>query len=390
MYFKLNQLAMVSLLSVGVVGTASANVYIDHQNQNIHQGSVLTAKTDLTSEQLQNPKVIWKDEKGVVIGTGKQLSITPDILGNSQNVMACMSYINPEDQASNVECSDVLPLEIQTLVGDPRIHETTISNVLVGKFIAPTEEVTLSFDVIDPDSADGDTPLTDDQIESAKYTWKIDGVTIYETEDKSDKSVTIPETYGDGPVKNPVTPDQKLTVYISVIPTEEVGSGAGGTAVDFDISENFPGGNIADNYYRPMLASETMYDEESKNIVNTDENGVATSATGEGVYGFAALPQAQAKLECENRSPKLRLVENATDFAAYLRSNTTSDGLTEHWPYDVRMFWTNEKDDSDLGQVFDYFNGVGYITPDTDFKVIGQDPDSLALVVCEDIPEETK
>ncbi|MEZ9627345.1 hypothetical protein [Aliivibrio fischeri] len=387
MYFKLNQLAMVSLLSVGVVGTASANVYIDHQNQNIHQGSVLTAKTDLTSEQLQNPKVIWKDEKGVVIGTGKQLSITPDILGNSQNVMACMSYINPEDQASNVECSDVLPLEIQTLVGDPRIHETTISDVLVGKFIAPTEEVTLSFDVIDPDSGD-DTPLTDEQIESAKYTWKIGDVVIKETTDKDDKKITIPETYGTP--AQPVTPDLTLKVFISVLPTDEVGSGSGQAYAEFDISENFPGGNIADNYYRPMLASETMYDEESKNIVNTDENGVATSATGDGVYGFAALPQAQAKLECESRSPKLRLADDATVFSNYLNTNTTAGGLTEHWPYDVRVFWTNTEDTSELGQVFDYFMGVAYLTDDAAFSPLGQDPDSLALVVCEDIPEEAK
>ncbi|MUH95619.1 hypothetical protein GNP63_03495 [Aliivibrio fischeri] len=394
MYFKLNQLAMVSLLSVGVVGTASANVYIDHQNQNIHQGSVLTAKSDLTSDQMQNPKVVWKDEKGVIIGTGKQLSVTPDILGNSQNVMACMSYINPEDQASNIECSSALPLEVQTFIGDPRIHETTVSELTVGKFIAPTESVTLSFKVTDADNPDGaDEPLTDAQIDSATYTWFIDGEKVYETEDKTEKTFVVPETYGT-PAK-PVTPDLKLDVFVTVMPTSDVGSGSGRGRGEFDISENYPGGNIAGNYYRPMLASETIYDEDTKNIVNTDEHGIATDEVDAGpsdsIYGFAAIPHSQAVIECESRAPKLRLADKATDFATFLNANTSEGGLTVDWPYDVRYFWTNTEDHSDeLAEYYGYFMGVAYLTVDEQFKALGQDPDSLALVVCEDIPEEAK
>ncbi|MFA1562647.1 hypothetical protein [Aliivibrio fischeri] len=394
MYFKLNQLAMVSLLSVGVVGTASANVYIDHQNQNIHQGSVLTAKSDLTPDQMQNPKVAWKDEKGSIIGTGKQLSATPDILGNSQNVMACISYINPEDQASNIECSDVLPLDVQTFIGDPRIHETMISGLTVGKFVAPTETVTLSFDVMDADNPAGaDVPLTDDQIDEVTYTWFIGNEMVKEVNDKSDKSLIVPTTYG-SPAK-PVTPDLTLKVFVTVMPTSDVGSGSGKGQGEFDISENYPGGNIADGYYRPMLASETMYDEKSKNIVNTDENGIATTGVDTGpsdnVYGFAAIPHSQAVIECESRTPKLRLVDDATVFSNYLNTNTSVGGLTEHWPNDVRYFWTNTEDHSDeLADYYGYFMGVAYLTVDSQFKALGQDPDSLALVVCEDIPGITK
>lgn len=53
MYFKLNQLAVISLISVGVVGTASANVYIEHQGQEIYPNTVLTVKSDLQEDQIK-------------------------------------------------------------------------------------------------------------------------------------------------------------------------------------------------------------------------------------------------------------------------------------------------------------------------------------------------
>lgn len=86
MYFKLNQLAMVSLLTVGVVGTASANVYIDHNDEGIRENSILVVKSDLNKDEIKNPKFVWKDEKGTIVGLGKKLIVTPDILGNSQNL----------------------------------------------------------------------------------------------------------------------------------------------------------------------------------------------------------------------------------------------------------------------------------------------------------------
>ncbi len=55
MYFKLNQLAVISLISVGVVGTASANVYIEHQGQEIYPNTVLTVKSDLQEDQIKKP-----------------------------------------------------------------------------------------------------------------------------------------------------------------------------------------------------------------------------------------------------------------------------------------------------------------------------------------------
>ncbi|MUK44747.1 hypothetical protein GNP79_06260 [Aliivibrio fischeri] len=400
MYFKLNQLAMVSLLTVGVVGTASANVYIDHNDEGIRENSILVVKSDLNKDEIKNPKFVWKDEKGTIVGLGKKLIVTPDILGNSQNLTACISYINQNDLTSSIQCSNEMSLNnVQTLDAfAPRINEKEVSDVLVGKFIAATEVVNLSYSVYNKGET---TPIDESEITAATYQWRIDGALVKTVTSPSNKQFLVPETFDNdedpGTPEVPVEAGMPLTVSISVTLSSEAGGGSGIGGDNFTIQENFPGGNVADNYYRPMLSIETEYDEgdeatESEFIVRTDGNGVATDEmTGDDVYGFAALPQDIAAQECTNRG--LRLVSNPTAFSSYLTVETAG-GKTEHWPYDVRMLWSSEKDATEPGSYFNYYNAVGYIynTPSDstgggEFKVVGQDPASLALVVCEDIPK---
>ncbi|WP_394134959.1 hypothetical protein [Aliivibrio fischeri] len=387
MYFKLNQLAVISLISVGVVGTASANVYIEHQGQEIYPNTVLTVKSDLQEDQIKNPEYIWKDEKNVIVGSGSQLKVTPEILGNSQVLSACVSYINKLEDTSAIECSDNLSLNnvstynLQTKDKDPRIGNTTISSILVGKFIAPTETVTLDFDVFDPDSTTPDEPLTMDDFTDTEYKWFINGTLVHSTTNKNEINYTIPEKYNDGTGDVDVVAGMNLVVAVSVTVTDDFGSGSADDAKPFVIQENYPGGNIADKYYRPMLESETTFDEQPENIVFTNGDGVEVPESAS-AYGFAALKIDQAIKECNNRG--LELVKDATEFSNYMNAHSVAGGETEHWPNNIRMFWSSVLDTEEPGIYFGNYMTVGYDDDKADFEVFSQSPNSLALVVCED------
>ncbi|GIU31397.1 Ig-like domain-containing protein [Shewanella schlegeliana] len=131
-------------------------------------------------------------------------------------------------------------------------------------------------------------------------------------------------------------------------------------------------------YHRPLLASETHFDEsvDSKEyIVYTDEFG--NQVTGPTEYGYAALKVETAIDECKRRGKQL--VSSANQFNDYMNEHHAEAST---WPL-VRFFWTSELDTDEVGSWFNYRLAIGELVEPGGFEIRGQDPDSLAFVVCE-------
>ncbi|EJG1885728.1 hypothetical protein BS049_RS23695, partial [Vibrio parahaemolyticus] len=124
----------------------------------------------------------------------------------------------------------------------------------------------------------------------------------------------------------------------------------------------------------------TTYEEDTKaEIVYVDSTGT-TQMPGPGpdIYGYAAVDIDVAIAECQLRGEEL--ASNPTSLAAYLNEGNDE---TSTWPLNFRYFWTSQKDTSELGLVFNYYESVFFNDDTTKFEISGQDPRAKAFVICE-------
>ncbi|MFA1562802.1 Ig-like domain-containing protein [Aliivibrio fischeri] len=137
-----------------------------------------------------------------------------------------------------------------------------------------------------------------------------------------------------------------------------------------------------ESFYRdPLLIEETIIDEIdgglNNEILYVDEYGNEVSGPGPGIRSYSTLKYYDAVNECKNRGEVL--ASNQMQFRNFMNSHPKQ---TTYWPL-MRGFWTSILDSSWAGGVFDYHLQVAERDNSGIFIVYGQDPNSLAFIVCE-------
>lgn len=364
-------MAITTIFSMNSYASSESLVNVDMARDAIGHKLVI----DSHESKNQTSKYIWLNDANEKIGDGKVLYLSEDVQKQSDYVVGCERRTDHDENVIFEGCSKELSL--LDLEGSERDERPVVSNIKLSGFPAIGSVITATYDFTDSDPGDVEDPS------KARFQWqfaKKSSPTVWEdlAGFVGDPNFVIPN---EGPGPTQLHAGDFIRVIIEARtqePAQGIVTSNKLTSNAFMIYENYPGGNIVDSYFRPLMIDETSVIESELETHRVDATG-ETSTAGD-AYKFSVIGQGAAETACTELG--LTLVEDPEKFATLMNAEGKpgSGGLASAWPKH-KIFWTSRKvPDSIWG---DYY-AIGFEDSSGEFEVAPTPIDAHGLVVCTD------